>query len=391
MRVPIDQLAIEERPRFSYGSLEGCIRAMRDHRPLDLAAGIWRQRNPGGSHADWSALARTCIADGLHYDPGATDLQAETLHRVVRDGLVVERVRFSTAPWFRVDGYFLMPERREGRIPGMVVMHAWGGPMIFGKDRMVNAGRDHPVLVESRKSYSNRYLAEEYAKRGYAVIVIDSYHFGERFPRGIGGIPAAFDPYDLTAEEAERMTELGYAQMYMSVKQLNWAGTTWMGVFHGDDRACVDYLISRPEVDPSRIGCTGLSGGGWRTNFLAALDTRITASVSVGWMGTGDHQQIYNFQGAIGTFCLLPGVWNRLDLPDIPIVGAHCASMVVVGTRDTLLAQAGVREAARQIAEGYRWAGCPERFAYHAPDTDHCYDAGVQDAAFSWFSRWLRP
>lgn len=390
MRPLIGQLSIEERPRYSYGSLEPAIRAIRDHRPLDLNAEQWRQRNPGGSHADWCAAARACVIDGLHYDAGPVDLQAETVSRTVRDGLVVERVRFNTAPWFRIDGWFLMPEQRSGPLPGMVVMHAWGGPMIFGKDRMVNAGRDHPILVESRKSYSDRYLAEEYARRGYAVIVIDSYHFGERFPRGIGGIPEAFDPYDLTPTEAERMTELGYAQMYMSVKQLNWAGTTWMGIFYGDDRRCVDYLLSRPEVDPARIGCTGLSGGGWRTNFLAALDRRVTASVSVGWMGTGDHQQLYNFSGAIGTFCLLPGVWNRLDLPDIAIIGAPCASMVIVGTQDALLAQTGVREAARQIAAGYAWAGCGDRFAYHHPPKDHCYDADVQEAAFAWFARWLQ-
>ncbi len=391
MRLPISQLSIEERPRYSYGSLETTIRAIRDHRPLDLNAERWRERNPGGSHADWCAAARACVVDGLHYDAGPVDLQAETISRTVRDGLIVEHVRFNTAPWFRIDGWFLMPEQRSGPIPGMVVMHAWGGPMIFGKDRMVNAGRDHPILVESRKSYSDRYLAEEYARRGYAVIIIDSYHFGERFPRGIGGIPESFDPYELSAEEAERMTELGYAQMYMSVKQLNWAGTTWMGIFYEDDRRCVDYLLSRPEVDPKRIGCTGLSGGGWRTNFLAALDRRVTASVSVGWMGTGDHQQLYNFSGAIGTFCLLPGVWNRLDLPDIAIIGAPCASMVIVGSLDGLLAQTGVREAARQIADGYAWAGSPDRFSYHHPAKEHCYDADVQEAAFTWFARWLHP
>jgi hypothetical protein len=130
-------------------------------------------------------------------------------------------------------------------------------------------------------------------------------------------------------------------QLYLGVRQLNWAGTTWMGVNYWDDSRCVDYLQSRPEVDPDRIGCTGLSGGGWRTNVLAALDRRISASVSVGWMTTGDYQQVCNISGGIGTFCLLPGVWNRLDVPDLTTMAAPGASMVVSGQQDTLFAPEG--------------------------------------------------
>ena len=52
-------------------------------------------------------------------------------------------------------------------------------------------------------------------------------------------------------------------------------------------------------MDPDRIGCTGLSGGGWRTNIMAALEPRIKAAVAVGWMTTGDTQQPYNLAGAV--------------------------------------------------------------------------------------------
>ncbi len=64
-----------------------------------------------------------------------------------------------------------------------------------------------------------------------------------------------------------------------------------------------------------------LSGGGWRTNVLAALDDRIRASVSVGWMTTGDYQRVYYFDGAIGTSCLLPGVtgWTSVTSVVLPL------------------------------------------------------------------------
>lgn len=48
-----------------------------------------------------------------------------------------------------------------------------------------------------------------------------------------------------------------------------------MGLDYWDDSRSIDYLLSRSEVDADRIECTGLSGGGWRANILAALDKRI--------------------------------------------------------------------------------------------------------------------
>lgn len=390
MRPSIDDLVLDQRPLNTYGSLESTIHAIRDHRPLDLNAEAWREAHPGGDHARWREAARNCLRTGLHYAAGPLDLDPEVVSREEREDIVVEHVRFNTAPWFRVDGRFLMPRDADGPLPGMVLFHAWGGPMTFGLERVVNVGRDHPALAEHRDTtYSGRYLAEEYARRGYAVIVIDAFHFGQRAPRGVGQIPAAFDPFEFTGEDFKDLEKRVIGELYQGLKQLMWAGTTWMGLLFNDDSRCVDYLLSRPEVDPRRIGCTGLSGGGWRTNVLAALDDRIRASVSVGWMSTGDYQQIYNVRGAVGTFCLLPGVWDRLDLPDFTSMGAPCASMVVVGEQDNLVPQVGIREAARQIAASYEWAGCPERFAYHHPPTPHVYDAQVQATAFDWFARWL--
>jgi dienelactone hydrolase len=64
------------------------------------------------------------------------------------------------------------------------------------------------------------------------------------------------------------------------------AGFTWSGVMFTDDVRTVDYLITRPEVDPDRIGCVGLSVGGLRSCHLAALDDRIKAAVVVGWLAS---------------------------------------------------------------------------------------------------------
>src|SRR5690606_2948725 len=149
------------------------------------------------------------------------------------------------------------------------------------------------------------------------------------------------------------------------------------GLNYFDDSRCVDYLLSRPEVDGNRSGVTGLSGGGWRTNILAALDTRIKASVSVGWMTTGDTQQHYNVGGAIGTFCLLPGVWSRMDIPDLAAMSAPNACMVVVGTEDILFPTEGKMEAKEDIQAAFDWAGLSDKFSFYSPKAVHCYNKDI--------------
>ena len=124
--------------------------------------------------------------------------------------------------------------------------------------------------------------------------------------------------------------------------------------------------------------------------MIAALEPRVKAVVAVGWMTTGDAQQIYNVAGAIGTFNLLPGVWDRLDVPDLIAMAAPKACMVVSGTEDRLFPPLGQREAARQIAEAYAWAGHSDRFRSTMPEKPHCYDEEIQAEALQWLDKHLK-
>ena len=387
---PLTEDILGRKPLNQYGSLEHTIQALRAHRPLDLNTQVWRKVHPGRRYQEWAQQARDCLATGLHYSPGPVDLRAETLGRVEKDSFVRERIAFNTTPWFRVPGYFYVPKNVPLPAPGLIVLHEWGGPMLFGSDRVCGEPV-HPIIREHRAKYTDgRALADWFASHGYAVVVIDAYHFGRRAPRGVNGLPDSYDPVKLDDATLKRYDSLARGALYLGVRQLNWAGTTWAGVNYGDDARCVDYLLSRKEVDGNRIGCTGLSGGGWRTNILAALDPRIKVAVSVGWMTTGDTQQPYNVAGAIGTFCLLPGVWDRLDIPDLIAMAAPKACMVVSATEDRLFPPLGQREAARQIAEAYAWAECPDNFKSYMPAKPHCYDAQIQQEALTWFDRQFK-
>ncbi len=388
--VPMTEGKLGRKPLNLYGSLEEPMQKIRSYRPLDLNAELWKKANPGRSHKEWALQARECLMNGLHYYLPPVDLKAETLERVETDTFIREKIEFNTTPWFRVPGYFYIPKNVPLPAPALIVMHEWGGPMLFGADRV--CGKPvHPAIVKHRGSTtSGRPLADWYASRGYAVIVIDAYHFGRRAPRGINGLPESYDPSTLDDETLARYDSLTRELLYLGVRELNWAGTTWAGVNYGDDSRCVDYLLSRKEVDGTRIGCTGLSGGGWRTNIVAALEPRIKATVTVGWMTTGDTQQAYNLAGAVGTFCLLPGVWDRMDIPDLISMAAPKACMVVGGTEDLLFPPLGQSEAVQQITGSYSWAGKPDHFRSYTPAKPHCYDKDIQEEALVWFDKYLK-
>lgn len=388
--IPMTEEYLGRKPLNLYGGYEEMMQKMRSYRPLDLNSVEWRKANPGGTYEKWAQKARECLQTGLHYNLPPVDLQAKTIETIETDAFIREKMEFNTTPWFRVPGYFYTPKNTPLPAPALVVFHEWGGPMLFGADRICGEPV-HPAIVKHRQgATSGRALADWYASHGYAVIAIDAFHFGARAPRNLNGLPESYDPSKLDEETFNDYHTRARDLLYYGVRELNWAGTTWAGVNFGDDSRCVDYLLSRKEVDAGRIGCTGLSGGGWRTDITAALEPRIKASVTVGWMTTGDTEQAYNINGAIGTFCLLPGVWDRIDIPDMIAMAAPKACMVVSGTQDMLFPPRGQNEAARQIAEAYSWAGNPDLFKNFTPAKPHCYDAEIQDEALKWFDTHLK-
>ena len=87
-----DELKVSRTPNDQYGRLEGMIRGIRQHRPLDLNAERWREAHPKGSFKEWQAAVRQCLLDGLHLDPGPVDLQSGVLSREPRDGFILEAV-----------------------------------------------------------------------------------------------------------------------------------------------------------------------------------------------------------------------------------------------------------------------------------------------------------
>jgi dienelactone hydrolase len=171
-------------------------------------------------------------------------------------------------------------------------------------------------------------------------------------------------------------------------KSLFSAGLTWPGVFVAEDRAALDYLASRPEVDAGRLGCGGLSGGGMRTAFLAGLDDRIRCAVCAGFMTTW-RDFMLNTSYTHTWMVYVPGLPGLLDFPEVLGLRAPLATLVLATTRDPLYTLAETERAGRILEEVYRKAGAPERFRISLYPGPHKFDLPMQAEAFPWLEKFL--
>ena len=167
-------------------------------------------------------------------------------------------------------------------------------------------------------------------------------------------------------------------------------GTTWPGILFQGDRASLDYLLSRPEVDPQRVGSMGLSIGGFRSAHLFALDPRLRVGVVAGWMPSYPRQMFDRFRHHTW-MVYVPGLLDYLDTPDVVSLGAPAPLLVQNCERDQLYPLESMRAAGEKIAAVYERMGASGRFACRYYDEPHALTAAMQEDAFAWLERWLRP
>ena len=351
----------------------------------------------------WLGETRARLVDLLHYAPPATDLAPDVAAREEGDGYKRETVWISTAPWSRLRCELLVPARpRDGQwpAPAIVALHCHGGWYRWGREKIVAPAypsHENPALTRYRRTnYGGRAYANELARRGYVVAVIDSFYFGERrllWEHGAWPEPYRDEEAGLEAESEEWLTLLNRAHKETQNRvagALFQAGLTWPGVFAWDDRRTVDYLQSRPEVDPERIGVVGLSVGGFRSALLAAVDERIRAAVAVGWLcGLGDLWPVGRWPNSLGWVHYVPGMYQEFDLPDAMALACPRALLVMQNRDDLLFPQEGMERAVAKIGASFAKAGVADRFRARIGDGPHEFNVAMQEEAFAWLDQQL--
>lgn len=375
----------------------------------DTIGWVAREQTPSLSFLDdrwtsldeWKSAARPTFHRHLSFDPAPAPIAGEVTGVEERDGFRIEHIRIGASSAYDIPARVLVPSGRAGRMPAVVALHCHGGQYAWGAAKLVSSPDDPAALVEYRQRlYGGRAYAEDLARRGFVVIVIDAFYFGARRLRpetlARDVIPAeAREHFDalasLAAGSAERIAaENRVAGAFETpvAKTLFAAGATWPGLLAWDDQRTIDYFVTRDDVDSARIGCVGLSGGGLRAAYLAAADPRIRAACVVAWMSTlgpmlPRHARRHTWMA------WTPGLRASLDLPDAAALAAPSALLVQQCAQDTLFPMDGMRGAVEKLERIYAKARIPDRFAGTFHDAPHSFTPAMQAEAFAWLERCL--
>ncbi len=288
---------------------------------------------------------------GLSPLPEKTPLHATITGTKEHEGVIIDKLHFQSRPGLYVTGNLYHPSNHLAaglapRLPAILYLCGHSGR---GRDGNKTAFQDHGMW---------------FASNGYICLVIDSLQLGE-----IPGI------HHGTYREG---------RWWWQARGYTPAGVEcWNGI------RAIDYLTSRPDVDPERIGVTGISGGGAATIWIAAADDRVKCAVPVSGMSD-----------------LESYVKNK-------IINHHCDCMLMINTygwewttiaaliaprplyfcnsdHDTIFPMDANRRIVTRLWQLYKMYDKPELFADYTSKGGHDYRPDLRIAVFKWINKHLK-
>lgn len=287
--------------------------------------------------------------------PARTPLNPRVVGVIERQDYKIEKVIFESQPGFYVTANLYLPKKGRAPYPGILfpLGHEPGG-------------KAYPVWQQ---------MLGAFAKKGYVALTWDPVGQGER----VQFYDADFAETKLTYATTEH-TMLGIQCLLAGDNMARY--TIWDGL------RALDYLASRPEVDATRIGCTGNSGGGTHTAYLSALDDRIQVAAPscyvTSWrrllqtIGPQDAEQV-----------LLPWLREGLEQADFIHAFAPKPYFILSAIRD-FFAISGSRESYTEVKRSYAVLGASDNLSMFEADDEHGYSKPRRLVAYRWFSRWLK-
>lgn len=291
------------------------------------------------------------------------------------NGLVQLKFSFATEAGQRVPGILLKQPDATDRRPVVIALHGTGG----SKANMLA-------------------LCRKLATNGFVAVAIDGRYHGERITTGKG--TEQYFAAIARAWESSKEHPLYY-------------DTVW------DVQRLVDYLQTRDDVDPKRIGLLGISKGGIEAYLTTAHDSRIAVTVPLigvqsfvwglandAWAG-----RIKTFQPAFDEVMrktgrtnadvalvkqfydrVIPGIYDRCDGPAMLARIAPRPLLVINSDSDPNTPVPGVLECLEKARQAYQDKDAADRFAFRIQvATGHQVKPESERAAIEWFVRWLKP
>jgi hypothetical protein len=347
----------------------------------------------------WRSIASARAVDCLAMPDSGGIPRVSVHNQTVYDGLFVEELSWQLPYGPPTAAILLKPTDCVEPLPGILALHDHATNKYFGKRKIARTSDVwHPTLFETHAPYYGGVAwANEIAKRGYVVLVPDAFTFGSRRVR-LKDVPEVLRADLIDTDLDDEPDNCDAIQAYnawaaehesIMAKSLFSAGTTWPGIFLGEDQRALDVLCARSEVDETRVGCGGLSGGGLRTVYLGGLDPRIQCAVCVGMMTTW-RDFLLNISWTHTWMVYIPWLARDLDYPEVLGLRAPLPTMVLNNTEDALFTLSEMERADEILQEIFNKAGAADRYRGTFHLGGHKFDLAMQAEAFDWFDRWLK-
>lgn len=287
--------------------------------------------------------------------PERTPLNARVVGTLDRGDYRVEKIIFESRPSFYVTANLYLP--KSGKAPYPAILFPLG----------------HERGAKVNEAWQ-RCLAG-LARRGFVALAWDPVGQGERMQM--------YDPdlHDtkMYGGSTVEHTVIG-TQCWLTGTHIA-QYTIWDGI------RALDYLVSRPEVDAKRVGCTGNSGGGTHTSYLSGLDDRIQVAAPscyiTSWkrmlesIGPQDAEQVFP-------------LWLKdgLDYPDYLYAFGGKPFLMLTAIRD-FFPIGGARSSFAEATQVFDKLALAGRIAMFEADDGHGYSKPRREAGYRWFTRWL--
>lgn len=278
-------------------------------------------------------------------------VKAELCRRDEYPEFFLERLTLDLNGIEPVPALVVIPKKLKSPAPAVLYNHSHGGLYHNGKNELIN-GVDYMFKPP---------YAEELARRGYVVICIDAWNFGERRGRS----------------ESELF------------KEMLWYGQVLWGMMVFDSLKALDYLTTRPEVDSSRIATLGLSMGSTMAWWLAALDTRIKVTVDIGCMT--DFHSLIEQRGLDqhGIYYYVPDLLNHFTTAQINALIAPRPHLALAGNYDKLTPPAGLDRIDTELNRVYRELNAADAWRLLRYNTGHFESAAMRAEIVKFLDKWL--
>ncbi len=283
-----------------------------------------------------------------------TPLAPEVLHKKEDGAVALEDIRFRAGRDVWVPAIVVKPRAASTPLPAIICLPGTGGTRHQLSDARLQ-------LSERPRTGWARALAEQ----GFLTISLDYRGSGARGQN-----------------------------IYTNAVRMQLEGRSFMGLLVYETMRAVDYLLTRPDVDRSRIGITGFSLGGAISWYAAAADPRLAVVVPVcGGAGTYDALLRHQRQTGYHSQYFYPAGFLKLFPGDQPEVFASLAprAVLIVGRdQDQGMPVEGFRELEREVKSDYTRRNAADRFAVHLTAGDHTYTEEMFEQVIQWFRRFLK-